>query len=75
MELLERSVYGGLTVWQALVAVVVLVGLSFAWSKLEPKNDRPSLHHVERSCPACGWLGSVSKHVPRCPKCGGKIST
>ena len=23
-----------------------------------------------RTCGSCGWEGSVSKHKPKCPKCG-----
>lgn len=53
--------YGGIAL--AIVTVVSVVG------KLLQKRPEPS-YMEKRTCPSCGFTGSVSKHKPKCNKCG-----
>jgi hypothetical protein len=75
MEILERPLVGGFTVMHALIAFAALLVVSTIWSKFGGSGEPPMAEHkITKTCPACHWTGTVSKHVPRCPKCGEKLT-
>ena len=53
--------YGGIAL--AIVIVFSVLG------KLFKQKETPS-YIEKRTCPSCGFTGSVSKHKPKCNKCG-----
>jgi Zn finger protein HypA/HybF involved in hydrogenase expression len=74
MEFLDVKLVGGFTVVHALVLagsmfVVAIVAALIGAPSKPPLAD----HRTDRYCPSCSWSGNVSKHVPRCPKCGAKL--
>ena len=76
METLNKQLFAGFTVLQAIIAaVVVLIAAPMVSRFLQKKKDEGpmSKHRSMSSCGACGWTGSVSKHVPRCPKCSAPL--
>ena len=69
-DLLTRSLYGTITVGDALTwaAAVVLSYLAvrfvLRWAKKGPS------YVVRVRCPNCGWTGSGSRYQETCPTCG-----
>lgn len=58
---------------QGIIVGVVLVVAYLVLSKLF-KGGPANTHLTAARCGSCGWVGSVSKHKPVCPKCAAKIS-
>lgn len=74
MELLDHALIGGFTVLHALVVAGAMFVAAFVLALSSGPRQAPlAEHRADRLCPACGWLGSVSKRVPRCPKCGATL--
>lgn len=51
-----------------VLGVVVLVGLKLLSAILRSGDEKPDIWR-QRRCLSCGWVGKVSKHHQRCPKC------
>ena len=71
MEILQTKI-GSFTLLQLILgAVAALVLLAVVRAILASmKGGQPDAHHARRRCLNCGWTGTVSKHKPRCGKCG-----
>ncbi len=50
----------------ALITVIVIRRLMKAG-----RVEQPMIQ--QRTCQVCGWAGNVSKHKPKCPKCGNGL--
>ncbi len=67
MDLSFLDAVGGVRV----VAGVVVALITFMILKRLMKAGRVESNLTQRrTCGSCGWEGSVSKHKPKCPKCG-----
>jgi uncharacterized paraquat-inducible protein A len=77
MDTLNKPLFAGFTLLHALLAVFLVLVLAPLVSKfMQSRSDPPmAKHRAMTSCPACGWTGNVSKHVPRCPKCSAPLVT
>jgi predicted Zn-ribbon and HTH transcriptional regulator len=55
--------------WAAVLTVLgtVLVAYRIIKKITAGERERP---YVKTAHCTCGWKGKVSKHKPRCPKCG-----
>ena len=67
MEELLQSIGGPRT----LVFAAVVVATALVLKKLLSPAKQDA-HTVRREC-SCGWAGSVSRYVARCPKCGREL--
>jgi|GEM_PF-3205092 len=69
MDLSIFNQIGGVRTVVAVVGVVAAVVLA---RKLF-SGTKPTPYAVPGKCPACHWIGSVSKYRGVCPRCGGKV--
>ncbi len=60
---------------QALPYIASAAVLWIAWRLLRRLlRPKGAPEHMEtRACPACGFSGAVSRHAPKCRKCGAHI--
>ena len=70
MDLSFLDPIGGL---RTVIAVVVVL---FAIALLRKLFTPPQQvkYSAPGRCLACDWVGTVSKHAPKCPKCGARIT-
>lgn len=57
----------GIIIGAALLLAFVILSRLF-----KPKQG--GTHLTPARCGSCGWVGSVSKHKPVCPKCAKTIA-
>jgi hypothetical protein len=55
----------------AVLAVVVLAVLALLRKLFAGVPE--SRHTAPGRC-SCGWVGTVSRHAPRCPRCGEEMT-
>ena len=57
---------------RTVVIIAVVLFLVVVLRKLfaAPANVK---HTAPARCASCGWVGTVSRHAPRCPKCAARI--
>jgi predicted Zn-ribbon and HTH transcriptional regulator len=57
---------------RTVVIAVVVLFLIAVLRKLfaAPANLK---HTSPGRCTSCGWVGTVSRHAPKCPKCASRI--
>ena len=68
MNILQHTIYDGITVLHVITVIVLILIINFVWKKLAGK-DRPDMYEKVR-CLKCGWTGDVSKYHRVCRKCG-----
>lgn len=70
MDLSFLDAVGGTRV---VVGVVVALITLMVIRRLMKAGKVESTLTQRRTCSACGWQGSVSKHKPKCPKCAASL--
>lgn len=73
MELMTTEVLAGIKVWHLMFGAIGLLVVLMILQSLRKKRDDLGALNVPAWCAACGWKGSVSKYVRKCPKCGGEV--
>jgi Zn finger protein HypA/HybF involved in hydrogenase expression len=74
MEVLDVKLVGAFTVLHALLVAGSMFVVAIVWAVLGgPRTPPLAEHRTDRYCPSCSWSGTVSRHAPRCPKCGAKL--
>jgi predicted Zn-ribbon and HTH transcriptional regulator len=55
--------------------VIIVAAVLFLAVVLRKLFARPTnvAHTAPARCTSCGWVGTVSRHAPRCPKCAARI--
>ena len=73
MDLLNRVLFGGVTVKHAVILLVVAAIIGGVYKAMSGKKSMGGSHVVKRRCKSCGWAGEVSQFNKKCPKCAKVI--
>jgi len=67
-DILNFTLYDGITVAHVIGLIVLIMIVNYVWKKLAGK-ERPDIYEKIR-CLKCGWVGEVSRYHRVCRKCG-----